>query len=155
MSSKVKAILDPSHDVLRYERRALDPIFQPRSVAVVGATKSAGSVGRTILWNLISNPFGGVVYPVNPKRPSVLGIKAYRESGGRAREGGPGRHSSRRPQPCRASSASAWRLAWAAQLIISAGFREIGEKGVELERRFWPRQRRSQACGSSAPTAWA
>ena len=34
-------------------------------------------MGRTILWNLISSPFGGTVFPVNPKRPSVLGIKAY------------------------------------------------------------------------------
>jgi acetyltransferase len=46
-------------------------------VAVVGATEHAGTVGRTLLWNLISSSFGGTVYPVNPKRPSVLGIKAY------------------------------------------------------------------------------
>ena len=58
-------------------RRPLDAIFAPRAVAVIGATEKAGSVGRTILWNLISNPFGGTVYPVNPKRPNVLGIKAY------------------------------------------------------------------------------
>jgi acetyltransferase len=44
---------------------------------VVGATEHAGTVGRTLLWNLISSSFGGTVYPVNPKRPSVLGIKAY------------------------------------------------------------------------------
>ena len=59
------------------ERQPLDAIFAPRNVAVIGATEKAGSVGRTILWNLISNPFGGTVFPVNPKRPSVLGIKAY------------------------------------------------------------------------------
>ena len=34
-------------------------------------------VGRTLLWNLISHPFGGVVFPVNPKRAAVLGIKSY------------------------------------------------------------------------------
>ncbi len=68
---------DTAHDVLRSEGRPLDAIFAPRRVAVVGATEKAGSVGRTILWNLISNPFGGTVYPVNPNRPTVLGIKAY------------------------------------------------------------------------------
>ena len=45
--------------------------------APVGATEAVGSVGRTLLWNLISNPFGGTVYPVNPKRSHVLGIRAY------------------------------------------------------------------------------
>ena len=68
---------DLAHDVLRTEGRALDAIFAPRSVAVVGATERAGSVGRTILWNLISSPFGGTVFPVNPGRPNVMGICAY------------------------------------------------------------------------------
>jgi acetyltransferase len=57
--------------------RPLDAFFQPKSVAVVGATDTVGSVGRTVLWNLINNPFGGTVYPVNPKRSQVLGIRAY------------------------------------------------------------------------------
>src|SRR5688500_9353913 len=68
---------DLAHDVLRQERQPLDAIFAPRNVAIIGATETAGSVGRTVLWNLISNPFGGTVSPVNPKRPSVLGIRAY------------------------------------------------------------------------------
>src|SRR5271163_3177796 len=58
-------------------RRPLDAIFMPRNVAVIGATEAPGSVGRTLLRNLIANPFGGAVFPVNPKRPNVLGIKAY------------------------------------------------------------------------------
>ncbi len=69
--------LDPAHDVLHYGRQPLDGIFAPKSVAVIGATENPGSVGRTIVWNLISSPFGGTIYPVNPKRASVLGIKAY------------------------------------------------------------------------------
>src|SRR5271167_4078432 len=60
-------------------RVPLDAIFAPRAVAVIGATETAGSVGRAILWNLISSPFGGTVYPVNPKRPNVLGIRSYPE----------------------------------------------------------------------------
>src|ERR687885_2023056 len=77
MSKNLLPTTDPAHDVLRYERQPLDAIFAPKNVAVIGATEKAGSVGRTLLWNLLSNPFGGTVFPVNPKRPSVLGIKAY------------------------------------------------------------------------------
>src|SRR5690348_13699344 len=58
-------------------REPLDVFFKPRSVAVIGATAKPGHVGRAILWNLISSPFGGTVYPVNPKRAAVLGIRAY------------------------------------------------------------------------------
>ena len=69
--------LDPSNDVYQYSANPLKSIFAPRNVAVIGATEKEGSVGRTILWNLISSPFGGAVFPINPKRPSLLGIKAY------------------------------------------------------------------------------
>src|SRR5947208_14841798 len=58
-------------------RQPLDALFAPKSVAVVGATEKTGSVGRTVLWNLMNTPFGGPIYPVNPTRQSVLGIKAY------------------------------------------------------------------------------
>src|SRR5271170_6291667 len=69
--------LDPSSDVYRGESHPLDSLFMPNSVAVIGASERAGSVGRSVLWNLLSSPFGGTVFPVNAKRPSVLGIKAY------------------------------------------------------------------------------
>jgi predicted CoA-binding protein len=68
---------DPSYDILCSERQPLEAIFAPRTDAVVGASEDVGSVGRTLLWNLCSNPFGGGVYPVNPSRTSVLEIKAY------------------------------------------------------------------------------
>ncbi|MCZ0904847.1 CoA-binding protein, partial [Microcoleus sp. HI-ES] len=68
---------DPAHDIWKEQRHPLDRIFHPRSVAVIGATERAGSVGRTLLWNLIRNPFGGTVFPVNPQRRSVLGLKSY------------------------------------------------------------------------------
>ncbi|MEL7364126.1 MAG: CoA-binding protein, partial [Bacteroidota bacterium] len=41
------------------------------------ATDAPQSVGRQALWNLLTHPFGGTVYPVNPNRASVLGVKAY------------------------------------------------------------------------------
>src|SRR6516165_5557761 len=62
-------------------RLPLDAIFTPKTVAVIGATEKQGSVGRAILWNLISNPFGATVYPINSIRPNVLGIKAYKNVG--------------------------------------------------------------------------
>lgn len=73
--SKLQA--DPSSDIYRAESNPLDPIFAPRTVAVIGASERPGSVGRSVLWNLLSSPFGGTVFPVNSKRPNVLGIKAY------------------------------------------------------------------------------
>ena len=60
-----------------YRRHPLDAIFAPRNIAVIGATERANSVGRTLLWNLISHPFGGAVFPINPKRSNVLGIRSY------------------------------------------------------------------------------
>ena len=68
---------DRTLDVLHFERDSLRAIFAPKSVAVIGATEKEGSVGRTVLWNLISNPFGGTVYPINKQHNQVLGIKAY------------------------------------------------------------------------------
>ena len=66
-----------AHDVFSYNKNPLDVIFSPKSVALIGATEREGSVGRTILWNLMTNSFGGTIFPVNPKRSSVMGIKAY------------------------------------------------------------------------------
>ncbi len=126
---------DPVHDVLHYERQTLDAIFIPKTVAVIGATENPGTVGRTLLWNLISNPFGGTVFPVNPKRTGVLGIKAY---------------------PNIASVPEAVDLAVIVTpaptipnivkecveagvrgaIIISAGFKETGPGGAELERQI-------------------
>ncbi len=68
---------DRSGDILQISHPSLSAIFAPKNVAVVGATEKVGSVGRTILWNLISSPFGGTVFPINPKRSSILGIRAY------------------------------------------------------------------------------
>ncbi|HEX8201519.1 MAG TPA: acetate--CoA ligase family protein, partial [Isosphaeraceae bacterium] len=66
-----------AHDLLRAERGRLDALFKPRNMAVIGATDRPGSVGRTVLRNLIGYPFGGAVFPVHPRRSRVLGIKAY------------------------------------------------------------------------------
>lgn len=68
---------DRAYDILRSEHRPLDAIFAPRTIALIGASEREGSVGRTVLWNLITHPFGGTVFPINPNRHSVLGIRTY------------------------------------------------------------------------------
>ena len=74
-SSAIKQ--DPSHDVLHSEPRPLDAIFQPRSVAVIGATPREGAVGRTVLANLTSHGFRGKVWPVNPRHAEILGLPCF------------------------------------------------------------------------------
>jgi len=126
---------DPVHDVLRYEAQPLDAIFTPKNVAVIGATENQGSVGRTILWNLISTPFGGTVFPVNPKRNSVLGIKAYRsidevpEAVDLAVIVTPAPSIPGIIRDCVDAGVPG-------AIVISAGFKEVGPAGAELERQI-------------------
>src|SRR3712207_1868079 len=143
---------DPAHDVLGYERQQLDAIFHPETVAVIGATERPGSVGRTIMWNLVSSPFGGTVFPVNSRRPNVLGIKAYPSV-------------SEVPQkvdlavivaPAPAVPEIITECVEAGvegAIIISAGFRETGPEGAELERRALEEARRGpmRVVGSNCP----
>src|SRR5476651_504493 len=70
---------DPSMNILHRQHQQLDFIFQPKTIAVIGATENEGSVGRTVMQNLLATPFGGEVFPVNPKRETVLGVKAYKD----------------------------------------------------------------------------
>jgi acetyltransferase len=113
----------------------LDSILRPNNVAVIGATEKAGSVGRTIIWNLLSNPFGGTIFPVNPKRQNIMGIKAYPTI-------------SAVPEPVDLAIIvtpaktvpgivkECADLGIPGVIIISAGFKEVGEEGAELERRI-------------------
>jgi acetyltransferase len=122
-------------------RQPLDAIFAPKSVAVVGATEKQGSVGRTVLWNLMNTPFGGPIYPVNPTRGSVLGIKAHPKLSALPE----------RPDlvvvttPANTIPAivgEAADLGIPGAVVISAGFKETGAAGVELERQLLAHARR-------------
>jgi acetyltransferase len=55
----------------------LHSIFYPKTIAVIGASRDRGSVGQSVLANIIDSRFQGIVYPVNPKARGVLGIKCY------------------------------------------------------------------------------
>jgi acetyltransferase len=59
------------------DRNLLDLFFKPESVAVVGASTHEGHVGHILVDNLQKSGFPGQIYPINPKAPEVLGIKAY------------------------------------------------------------------------------
>ncbi|WP_425301454.1 GNAT family N-acetyltransferase [Nocardia wallacei] len=59
------------------EARSVGNLLSPGSIAVIGATPSAGRVGGAVLANLLSGVFQGPVYPVNPNRGSVRGVRAY------------------------------------------------------------------------------
>jgi acetyltransferase len=122
-------------DASKAQRHPLDSIFTPTSVALVGASERPGSVGRTVLWNLISNPFGGTIYPVNPKRTHILGIRAYASLQALPEvpdlvvvcipaEGVP------------ALMRQCVELGIPAAIVISAGFKETGEHGKQLEAQI-------------------
>ncbi|MBE6426951.1 MAG: acetyl-CoA synthetase, partial [Planctomycetaceae bacterium] len=55
----------------------LDSLFYPKSIAVIGASTKPKTCGNDILKNLLDTFKGGPVYPINPKAPEVLGVKAY------------------------------------------------------------------------------
>ena len=121
----------------------LQSFFTPQCIAVIGASDKAGSIGRTLVWNLISSPFGGTVFPVNPTRPRVLGIKSHPRIGDV-------------PDPVDLAIvatpaptvpdliAECVEAGVRAAIIISAGFREIGAEGAELERRIMRNARRGR-----------
>ena len=135
--------IEPAHDLLRQRRHPLDVFSSPRTVAVIGATERPASVGRTVLWNLISNPFGGTVFPVNPHRESVLGIKAYPNLAAV-----PGEiELAVILTPARSVPAVVAECADAGvkgAVIISAGFREIGAAGAKLEEEILAEARRGR-----------
>src|SRR5579871_4098037 len=126
--------MESAQDMLR-QQHAMDVFFKPNTVAVIGATETTGSVGRTLLWNLISSPFGGTVFPVNPRRTNVLGIKAYPNIAAV-----PERVDLAvivTPAPTVPGIIGQCVEAGVkGAVIISAGFKEAGAEGVELERQI-------------------
>ena len=59
------------------ESKKLEKLFNPNTIAVIGATNNKGTVGYSLMKNMIGNGYEGIVYPINPKRRSVQGVKAY------------------------------------------------------------------------------
>jgi acetyltransferase len=113
----------------------LDVFFSPKTVAVIGATENVGSVGRTLLWNIMTSPFGGTVYPVNPKRSSVLGVKAYASISDIPEEVDLAVIVTPPPSiPGLIKECGENGVRGA--IVISAGFKEIGPEGAVLEQKL-------------------
>lgn len=129
-----KDSFDPSLNILKRQNKNLDVFFHPKTVALIGATEKENSVGRTLLWNLLRSPFGGTVYPINPKRANVLGIKAYKsvldveEDLDLAVIVTPSKFVPGLIKECVEKKVKG-------VVIISAGFKETGPEGEELERQ--------------------
>jgi acetyltransferase len=119
----------------------LDVIFAPRSVAVVGATEKPGSVGRAVLANLSAGGFGGTIFPVNPYHQRVLGLKSYPKISDI-----PGKVDLAVIVTPAATVPELIRQCVDAgvggAIIISAGFKELGATGAELERQILEHARR-------------
>lgn len=126
-----------------FRRHPLDAIFAPRNVAVIGATEKEDSVGRTLLWNLIRNPFGGTVFPVNPKRTNVLGIRAYPSITDVPDEVDLAVIVTPAPT-VPGVIAECVDAGVKGAIIISAGFKEIGPEGAKLEQQILEQARNAK-----------
>jgi len=116
-------------------RTGLDALFLPDSVAVIGATERTGSVGRTVLENLLHPSFRRKVFAVNSRHSEICGRKAYPSIGDIPEKVDLAVVATPAPtvpgiigQCVDAGVKSA--------VVISAGFRERGAEGIELERQI-------------------
>ena len=114
---------------------ALDAMFAPRAVAVVGAGRDPVGIGGTILWNLVRHGFAGKVFPVNPRADVVHSIKCYPDVASipdpvdLAVVAVPARAVRSVVTACIAKGVRAL-------CVITAGFREVGPAGVAAEREL-------------------
>jgi acetyl coenzyme A synthetase (ADP forming)-like protein len=116
-------------------RPSVDPIFRPRSVALVGASRERHSIGWDILDNLLRYEFQGQIFPVNPNATVVHSLKCYR-----AVEDIPDPVDLAIiavPKPYVAEQVEACgRKGVKGLVVITAGFKEVGEAGAALEQRL-------------------
>jgi acetyl coenzyme A synthetase (ADP forming)-like protein len=113
--------------------RALDPIFSPRSVAVIGASRRRDSIGFALLHNLVTSEFSGAIFPVNPEARAIHSLKCYPSV-------------SAIPDPVDLAVVMVPRLkvqgiveeciakGVKGLIVITAGFSETGEDGAQRER---------------------
>lgn len=117
------------------EVTTLDKIFNPASIAIIGASNDEGSVGYILMKNLTELGYKGKVFPVNIHKPDVLGIKAYLsvedipEIVDLAIIATPAKTVPDVVEQC-------GKIGIAGIIIISAGFKETGAEGKLLEKRI-------------------
>ena len=114
---------------------SLRPFFEPRTVAVVGASPRAGSIGGLIFRNILTGGYTGAAYPVNRSGEPVAGVRAYRSLAEIADPIDlcvvclPGEHVID-------AAEAALRTGTRALCVISAGFAETGPEGIERQERL-------------------
>lgn len=112
----------------------LEAIFRPKSIAVVGASNRQGSVGNAIFRNVLLGGYGGTLYPVNPKAPSVCGVHSYASIGAIPDDVElaviivPATTVSEVLEECGKKGVKG-------AVVVSAGFKEVGPEGLLLEKR--------------------
>lgn len=110
-------------------------LFKPSSIAVVGASKTPGKIGNAIIRNLLNSGYQGTIYPVNPKDKEIEGLTCYpgvAEIPGKvdtAVISVPARLVCDVAEEC--GKAGVKNL-----VVITAGFKEIGSEGLELEKKL-------------------
>jgi len=119
----------------------IEAIMAPKSIAVVGASNRPGSVGLAVFSNILLGGYQGVLYPVNPKARSIQSVKAYPTLSEIPDEVDlavlivPAEQTP-------AVMAEAARKKVKGVVVISAGFKEVGGRGLELERELQALARR-------------
>jgi len=131
-------------DVLSDRRPILEAMFAPKSVALIGASESQGSVGRALMENL--KEFRCRIFPVNPKHTTILGQKAFPtisavpEDVDLAVIATPAAIVPKIVAECTAAGLKG-------VVIISAGFKECGPAGAELEKQILERRGQMRIIG--------
>jgi len=113
----------------------LDAIFSPQSVAVVGASAAPGKVGHDIFANILRGGYKGVLYPVNPRARSILSVRAY-ASVSEIPDPIDLAMLILPPQLALQSVTDSIEKGVKGLVIVSAGFREVGAEGRQIEDRI-------------------
>jgi acetyltransferase len=113
----------------------LDALFKPKSVAIVGASNNPFSIGHIVMKNLLDHNFKGPIYPINPKSKSIKSFRAYASISEIPDEVDLVNISIKNtivPYVLEECGKKGVKFA----IVHTAGFKEVGEEGLELERQI-------------------
>ena len=119
---------------LPQDRHYLTPLFEPASVAIVGASETAGRVGQVLLTNMLAAGFSGPLFAVNPKYREVHGVPCF-PSLSRLPQRVDLAVIATPPATVPGIMADCGKAGVHAAVVITDGFSEIGAAGAALERR--------------------
>lgn len=117
------------------EQHYLTTLFEPKSVAVIGASERENSVGNVLFKNILDSGYKGRLYAINPKHETILGVQSYKsieEIGARVELA----VIATRPQTVPDLVEQCGRSGIKNVIVITAGFAEAGHSGAALERKM-------------------